>query len=142
VLTLLKVRVPVPSLVIPPVRPEPKSWIRDEIATVALLETLIVPLPKRDRVKGLLAPSANVTVPEEALSVMDQAAAVLAVLPFALPRTNVLPAAADPFVIVVVFVLLKPSRKVIPVEYKVTAVIVILVGATVLFVPAPAKVNV
>jgi len=133
--------IPAPAFVIPPVCVASKSVIAEESAIVEPAAAVIVPLLKSFKVSARLGemPSANVTVPELALSVSDQAVAVVRALPFTLPKTRLLAVVVLPFVIDVVLVELKPFWKVMLVEYKVTPLMVIAAGATVPLVTVPEK---
>ena len=108
----LRVRVPAPVLVMPPLFVASKSVIFELIVVIAPeLRTPIVPEVKSLNVRGCVAPFANVTLPVVALfaKVHAVALAVAEVLPFPAPKVSV----ADPvvFEIVTEFDELKPWLK-------------------------------
>lgn len=138
----LRVRVPAPVLVMPPLSVPLKSVILELIVVIAPeLRTPIVPEVKSFNVSGWVAPFAKVTFPVVALLARFHTVALAEteVLPFPAPSVRVLAVAPDPFVKDVVFVELNPSLNVIEVAKISTPEIVIPVAATFELLPAPAK---
>ena len=106
----VRVRVPAPVLVMPPVMVASQFVIFELIAVIAPeLRTLIFPVVNNLIVSGCDAPFANVTFPVVALLARVHAVALAEteVLPFPAPNVRVLAVAPDPFVNEVVLVVLK-----------------------------------
>lgn len=139
----LRVSVPAPVLVIPPVIVAFQFVIFELIAVIAPeLRTLIFPVVKSFNVSST-APFAKVTFPVVALLARFHAVALAEteVLPFPAPNVRVLAVPADPFVMDVVFVELKPCSKATEFAKRLDPVIVVAVGLTVPLVTAPAKIK-
>ena len=106
----VRVRVPAPVLVMPPVMVAFQFVIFELIAVIAPeLRTLIFPVVNNLIVSDWVAPFANVTFPVVALLARVHAVALAEteVLPFPAPNVRVLAVDDDPFVKEVVFEELK-----------------------------------
>ena len=136
----MRVRVPAPVLVIPPLFVALKSVMFEPIVDIApALRTLIFPEVKSLNVSAPV-PLVKVTFPVVALfaKVQEVAFASTEALPFPAPNVRLL-AVPEPFVMDVVFVELKPCSKVTELAKRSKPEIVVFVGEIVPLVTAPAK---